>query len=510
MKTIIKGILLLLCLWVVPGSAQQRARTTGEKLDTLAFGKRLSFHTNMIDWLTGTPNATVELDVTGSPYNRLAVLAGMKYNWNTRHTQNPRIVYNVFELNVEGRYYWHTRSEGVVWKPDSNVFFLKNAWHHFRTRAAVKKRPRSYRAYYIGLYGEYDKHTILMGNGIQGKGAGVGVSGGFTQPLYQLRHGSIEFEVGARAGFRYTRFDKFSYEEESACYAYTETKQKHFVPFPVIQDVHVSLVYRMASSKNKYKWNKRRADDWDNAWVEKAKKHQDEADSVKLKRTEKNARRKFVADSLSQEKNKKRLADSLQHEYKKYQADSLKMEKKMADSLADLRKRFVADSVRQDKRMRDSLERAEKAAAKLLKKASKNRKDSLDVYPGDSIAVPEGNIPAVMEEPIDTVARIEEVVFPDAPEEQTDSTEVGDVPVPEVMPEEPDAQPDESTSEETPDEPAEEAPEVMPEEPVEKPEEETSDESGEGDSDLDNQDMQLKIYATSGIMRFGEKGGLKA
>ncbi len=318
MKAIVNSILLLLCLLAIPVSAQRRGGNSGAKLDTLAFGKRLSFHSNMIDWLMGTPNVAVELDLTGKPYNRLALLGNIKYNWNPHHTTNPRIVYNVFELCGEGRYYWHTRSEGIAWKEDTNTFFMKNIWHRFRTRAAVKKSPRTYRAYYVGFYGEYDKYTLLFGHGVQGKGAGVGVSGGFTQPLYQMRHGCIELEIGGRAGLRYTRFDKFGYEEESACYDYRGTKRKHLVPFPVVQDIHVSLVYRLVSSKNKYKWNKNRADQWDNNWSVSIKEHSERADSLKQEREERNARKKFVADSVA----------------------SVKRGKQVADSLLDIRKRF--------------------------------------------------------------------------------------------------------------------------------------------------------------------------
>lgn len=470
MRTIVNGILLLLCMWTIPASAQR------EKLDTLAFGKRFSFHTNMIDWLMGTPNATVELDVTGSPYNRWALLGGMKYNWNTHHTRNPRIVYNVFEISGEGRYYWHTRQDGIPWESDSTAFFMKNVWHHFRTRAAVKKKPRSYRAYYIGLYGEYDNHTILMGNGIQGKGVGVGVSGGFTQPLYQMNHGSIELEVGGRVGFRYTRYDKFSYEEESACYAYEGTERKHFVPYPIIQDIHVSLVYRMASSKNKYKWNRQRANDWDNAWKETIAKHGRYVDSLRDVKAAKNSRKKFVTDSIAKEKIKKHFADSI----------------------ADVQKKLRADSAKADKRVADSLKQLEKEQAKLMKQKAKEaermRKDSIEAAK-DSIEKMKNVLPTV-ETPIDTVAHIEEVSLPEPveiplPEENTQDSipvkpEEDDEPtipekkddeetVPEVKPEEP-ASPTEDEDTETP------VPEVVPEEPAtpeEKKEEETEEQKPE-------------------------------
>lgn len=472
MRTIVNGILLLLCMWAMPASAQR------EKLDTLAFGKRFSFHTNMIDWLMGTPNATVELDISGSPYNRWALLGGMKYNWNTHHTQNPRIVYNVFEISGEGRYYWHTRqfTKRDSFERDSTVSFMSNLVRRIRTQSTLKNKPRTYRSYYLGAYGEYDNYTILMGNGIQGKGVGVGVSAGFTQQLYQMKHGSIELEVGGRVGFRYTRYDKFSYEEESVCYAYEGTERKHFVPYPIIQDIHVSLIYRLASSKKKYMWNEVRAAKREEKRKVEIYERGEKLAKQKEKKTAENQRKKHYADSIAAQKLKKHFEDSI----------------------ADVQKKLRADSAKADKRVADSLKRLEKEQAKLMKQKAKEaermRKDSIEAAK-DSIENLKNVLPTV-ETPLDTVAHIEEVSLPEPveiplPEENTrDSIPVnpedGDEPtvpekkdeeetVPEVKPEEPEA-PIEEEDTETP------VPEVVPEEPSvpeEKKEEETEEQKPE-------------------------------
>ncbi len=362
MKAVVNSFLLLLCLLAVPVWGQCKIRNMDEKLDTLTAGQCFSFHTNMIDWLVGTANATIEVDLAREPYHRWALLGNLKYNWNTRHTINPRNIYNLFELCIEGRYYWHTRSEGFIWRPDSNVSSIKNAFHRARTRVAVKKNPRSYRAYYLGLYGEYDDHTFLCGNGIQGFGLGVGIAGGFTQPLHQLRHGCLELEVGGRAGLRYTQFEKIHHESVGdAWFTSDGVKKKCVVPFPVIQDIHVSLVYRLVSSKDKYKWNRNRADQWDYDWAVSIKENADRADSRKLLREEKEARRKSLADSLKSVKEAKFVAKQMKKEAKRMRKDSIE------------------------------------AVKNSLKKMKKN---------GLSMA----------EIPIDTVARIEEVPFPDSQE----------------------------------------------------------------------------------------------
>ena len=64
--------------------------------------------TNAVDWIVATPNLGVEFDLAGNEKTRFSILMNGKYNWNTHHSIQPRIVYNVAAGSVEARKYWRT------------------------------------------------------------------------------------------------------------------------------------------------------------------------------------------------------------------------------------------------------------------------------------------------------------------------------------------------------------------------------------------------------------------
>ena len=51
--------------------------------------------TNAVDWVVATPNLGVEFDLAGNEKTHFSILMNGKYNWNTHHSIQPRIVYNV-------------------------------------------------------------------------------------------------------------------------------------------------------------------------------------------------------------------------------------------------------------------------------------------------------------------------------------------------------------------------------------------------------------------------------
>ena len=59
--------------------------------------------TNAVDWIVATPNLGVEFDLAGNEKTRFSILMNGKYNWNTHHSIQPRIVYNVAAGSVEAR-----------------------------------------------------------------------------------------------------------------------------------------------------------------------------------------------------------------------------------------------------------------------------------------------------------------------------------------------------------------------------------------------------------------------
>lgn len=389
---------MVLLLVVVSGSAENRDKGVLSS-DTLSFWKCFSFHTNLIDWVTATPNVTVEWDVTGSPYNRVSILGTYKNNWNTSHSLNPRIVYNYMDVSLEGRYYWHTHfgNSDVKLRYDTTRTGLGRLFDRFGERMRVvsgrrsflgvgpvkgggwaaqeRLTPRYWRAYYIGGYFAYDKYTLLLGRkGIQGRGVSVGVSLGFARQLYPLKRGSIDLEIGGRLGVYLAEFDKFKYDEESACYGYTGSKVLHVAPFPAIQDVHVSLIYRFVSAKDKYQWDKARAKARDDKRQDELSKRMNRLDSLRLKNDS-------IQQSKLSKRKERRMNDSLADLRKQFKKDSIRMERQKADSIADLRKEKRADSLRNERLVADSIAMEhkvkEKASKRGRKKKSKEEKDSV-------------------------------------------------------------------------------------------------------------------------------------
>lgn len=325
------------------------------KDDTLSFFKRFSFHTNVVDWVLQTPNIGLEFNFSGSPTSRFSILVDGKYNWNTYHSVQPRIVYNIAAVRVEARKYWRTGSGIYKFKKfsrftdkDSIKTKLDNGkdsiipkkpkgyegkdttvsaprWFIKRIRRNVFsgrtfRNARMYRAYYGGLYAGYEKYTYSLGrSGIQGDSYNFGISGGYSIPLYFFRNGhSLDLDLGLALGMKMMEYDKFDYEEETGCYAYTETKGRHFLPYPVLQDIRVGFVFRFRSIKDRVQGGAERYKLWEDSVYE-----------VRLaKRRKKMEYNRDMRDSIY------RVREALrQREIKK--RDSLRLDRQMQDSIED-------------------------------------------------------------------------------------------------------------------------------------------------------------------------------
>lgn len=96
---------LVLCLFPMLLSAQT---TRVKEPDTIPGRERWAIKTNAVEWLLTIPNIGVEFDLSRSIYNRMTIGLTAKWNWNTRHNYEPSVVFNVFEVRPEFRYYWRT------------------------------------------------------------------------------------------------------------------------------------------------------------------------------------------------------------------------------------------------------------------------------------------------------------------------------------------------------------------------------------------------------------------
>lgn len=222
-----------------------------------------SFHTNTIDWFTATPNLSVEIDLSRYKRSNYSLLFTGKWNPSTmNHTVNPRWVYSVSSMKGELRHYWRTGNQTGEADPlnlpeierDTTLWGPLSKWSYYRRRVLSSryvKKSRYWRAYYLGFYGAYNKFSLCLdGDGKQGNSYSVGLSAGWSVPLYKHLDGSgWDFDIGASVGVMMSEYDEYKYFRESACYAYTQTKPRYM--HPMVQDLHISLVYRMRSIDSK-------------------------------------------------------------------------------------------------------------------------------------------------------------------------------------------------------------------------------------------------------------------
>lgn len=271
-----------------------------EQSEKVPFSSRISFKTNMIDWLLIAPNLTVEYDLSNSVYNRLALNLGMKVNWNTHQNYKPSVVYNFFDTRAEVRYYWRTEKKQNV-SSTGKTTMKEGLENVFSTR---KNNPRYWRAYYAGGYLQGSKYTFKLGKkGIQGIAYGIGISAGLGIPLYGYDDRFIDLEFGGNIGMVITEYDVFTHDRSSNCYPVVkgEGKNMHIVPYPVINDLRISFVFRFTSIKDKYKVKN----------PVKVARQQERALQKQQLKEEKNAKRRIKEEEKKQRKEEKKKQKEL-------------------------------------------------------------------------------------------------------------------------------------------------------------------------------------------------------
>ena len=215
---------------------------SGFGVDTLTLAERIALKTSAFDWLILIHNIGVEFDVKNVTWNRWTVGLNLRYNWQTSHTYKPDMVYNLFEVRLEGRQYWRARQiGGNPAHPAKHNHFYDRVFSIRRSRV---KHPRT--TWYRGVFASYMKYSFKLGaQGHQGDGVMLGVSYGFIRPMYAFANGnSLDLEIGASVGALVTKNFKYTYDAESDCYPVESIKGWHLVNYPVINDIHVGNVKR--------------------------------------------------------------------------------------------------------------------------------------------------------------------------------------------------------------------------------------------------------------------------
>lgn len=399
--------LSVMWLAILPLVAEaQTPQKTTEQQDTLSlpFMKRFSIRTNAVDWMMVTPNLGLELDLSGTPKTHYSVLVNGKWNWNTSHTVAPRFIYNVAAGTVEARKYWRTGGKwaGHALQPfsfktseelyekeisgkvgrDTTVSLPRWAFQVFRRNVLsgrTFREARTWRAYYAGVYAGYEKYTIAFGRkGKQGDSYNFGFTGGWSVPLYFFRDGrSVDLDLGLALGAKMTQYDEFSYEEETGCYAYEGTRSRHIVPYPVIQDLHVSLIFRFRSIGKKVKGGFERYEKWYNEVYEKKKYIRDttrnsnwyKAYGARMAKLKEQERDSLHNDSIKQKFREKQQLDSIQDAAKDAQM------KKMKEAARKASGKKEKASRKKDKKKGSEAEEAAVGASGQEKKAAEEKKE---------------------------------------------------------------------------------------------------------------------------------------
>lgn len=220
------------------------------KLDSLTISDRISLRTNGIDWMLLLPNIGIEFDLDKYNWSRNAIGLNVRGNWMTKHTNNPGLVYNMFEVRADYRNYWHTRKTDNVLGPHRHAYE--------KLLSGRRRRPKhSTTTWYRGAYLAYDNYSFLFGKeGKQGVAYTLGFQYGVIRPLYIFPSGkSVDLDFGFSAGLCLTDYEKYGYNSEYA--KYVRTEEKSGLKFmPVLTEARVGLVYRVGKAHiyGKYRW----------------------------------------------------------------------------------------------------------------------------------------------------------------------------------------------------------------------------------------------------------------
>lgn len=340
-----------------PVNPQVVARSYG--VDTLSIGDRLAVHTNTVDWLLLMPNIGFEFDVRGVTWNRWTVGLSARGNWQTSHTYTPGTIYNIAEARLDAKQYWRSRQIG-----ERGLQKHQHIWDRvFSIRRSRVKHPTT--TYYRGLFASYMKYSLKFGPiGKQGTAITGGLTYGIIRPMYAFPNGqSLDLHFGISVGAMYTQYQEYTHDREGDCYPVTNKIDAHLVKHPVINDIHVGLIYRLGhhpvTSKYRYR------DDVDYTYI----MHKDS-----VRRAHENAR---VEKKLYNEWHHK-ISREFWHIY---------------DSIAAIeRKEYIAKRLQwetEQKAAKRAAKRAKKEAKKkrkLLKKANKLKAKGI---PSDAIIKPE-------------------------------------------------------------------------------------------------------------------------
>ncbi len=150
---------------------------------------------------------------------------------------------------------------------DSYRHMMYNRYHNIRRIISGRtiNNARNWRAYYAGAFLGYDRYSYCWGkHGEQGHILAVGATGGWSIPLMASsypREGGLDLDLGVNVGLPFAKWDGYKYVgKDVPDYGIEGTRDPYYQrvadkssdkwklnPKYILQDVHISLVYRFRS-----------------------------------------------------------------------------------------------------------------------------------------------------------------------------------------------------------------------------------------------------------------------
>lgn len=360
-----------------------------DSLKARNFFQQFSFRFNAVSWALGVPHMGVEFDVSPKPSNKVSLMLEGYYKprsaWGTN---NRRFTYNVAAVAGEIRYYWRTGGKQTIeGKVDNDLTFGRHGFtefHNYKFGQKIVKdgdtirvgqptykgessyqitdtignklgktdtintrswlwrlwqparykltgryvaHPRVKNLYYVGLRGGFEQYHWQLGpKGHQGKDVYAAVTFGVVRTLARFNNGSyLNLDMGGGIGVEYASYSKLGYNTETNCYVFQEHTGRHFTPYPVVKDLHVSLVYsfRSADQKTHNIFGVKRFDD-------KVKRADERNTEARYRKTNIHALKKSKKD-LKRQGRKRAKAESKVNKVKKDAAKATKKANREAD-----------------------------------------------------------------------------------------------------------------------------------------------------------------------------------
>ena len=234
---------------------------------------RIAIRTNPITWTLQCPNIGFEYAVRPENWNRWTVGLNVMGRWKGSNTFVPSTVFNLNEIRFDFKNYWRerfVRGEGVhalEGNTDPHVKWIdklfslrrKNFYNEADPKHSYPYLKHPAIVFYRGIYGSFDKYSVKFGDmGYQGTAFSIGGTYGIIRTLHEYqRGGRLDLDLGLSAGWIYlAKCQEYSLNHVTNSYVMEANKDGKFIPFPVVTDLRLGLVYHFGKMplSQQYRW----------------------------------------------------------------------------------------------------------------------------------------------------------------------------------------------------------------------------------------------------------------